>query len=268
MNDKLNFDRQLDAEIYRHCNDREKPKQTKLKQQEDDSIPVDCIVTPQPNTFINADCMDYLPKCPANYFDLAIVDPPYGLGVATKRFENGVNGRVGKNPKWKKEVWKDYSRKDWDASPPPPEYFEELRRVSKNQIIWGGNYFVLPASSGWIFWDKKNGESSYSDGELAWTSFHTALRMFSFLWNGFQKGEVTKRIHPSQKPTALYRWILKNYAKAGDLILDTHVGSGSSIVACKELGFDYVGFEIDKEYYEGASKRVARAFRKYELELK
>ena len=216
----------------------------------------------EPNTFINADCMDHLPKCPAGYFDLAIVDPPYGVKYA--RGKNGW-GVCDNRP--------ELSDVSWDESPPDINYFNELRRVSKNQIVWGGNYFTdkLPVSKCWVVWNKisdTENKSVFADAELAWTSFTKVVKMFTLRTMGFiSDTNDDKRIHPTQKPTELYRWLLKKYAKAGDLILDTHVGSGSSLVACKELGFDYVGFEIDKEYYEGASKRVARAFRKYELQL-
>jgi len=213
-----------------------------------------------PNSFINGDCMEFMRTCPPNYFDLAIVDPPYGIG------ESGTRGNPKSN-KWKNPSPTIHKVKKWDASPPPQEYFDELKRVSKAQIIFGGNYFVkyLEPSMGWIFWDKQTGESDYSDGELAYTSFNRALRKFTWLWNGFRQAEIEKRIHFTQKPVALYKWILRNYAKAGDLILDTHVGSASSLIACVELGFDYVGFEIDKEYYTMAKSRLGRATRKYEL---
>ena len=214
-------------------------------------------VTLQPNTFLNADCMEYLTKCPDNYFDLAIVDPPYGINR---------DGQTETFTKLAKHKRKAFEYKDWDASPPKQEYFNELKRVSKNQIVWGGNYFTeyLEPKMGWVFWDKGQ-DLSMSDGELAWTSFDRALRR-----TVINRGQLVVEggtIHPTQKPIKLYKFLLKKYAKAGDLILDTHVGSASSLIACKDLGFDYVGFEIDKDYYEQASKRLERAFRKYELEL-
>jgi len=217
---------------------------------------VELLVKPQPNTFYNADCMDYLPKCPDDYFDLAIVDPPYGIG------EDGGADRRGKSK---------HKKKNWDKSPPSSDYFNELLRVSKNQIVFGGNYFAdkLPVSRCWITWDKKLYNSDFSDVELIWASFDRGTKLYTLAKNGGSRTAValTDIIHPCQKPVKLYKWILRDYAKAGDLILDTHVGSASSLIACKELGFDYVGFEIDKEYYEAASKRLDRAFRKYELEF-
>jgi site-specific DNA-methyltransferase (adenine-specific) len=226
---------------------------------ENTSVRFDAVVIPPLNTFENIDCMEMLRKCPPKHFDLAIVDPPYG-NVAVF---NNCQPLERKNERPQK-----YIEKDWDSSPPPQEYFEQLFRVSKNQIVWGGNYFTdkLPTSRGWIYWDKNNGENNFSDGELAWTSF--TRRLMSFKKNS--KAETRggrDRIHPTQKPVILYRWILERYAAAGDLILDTHVGSGSSIVACIEGGFNYYGCEIDKEYYEAAKKRIGRAFRKYELEF-
>ena len=234
-----------------------------LKTETTKVVGVDAIVIPQPNTFLNADCMDYLPKCPAGYFDLAIVDPPYGIGE-----EGGRNRADRPTKKWKNPNSQIYKPFD-DSQPPGREYFEQLKRVSKNQIIFGGNYFTnyLEPKSGWILWDKKVSEGEYlSNFEMAWTSFDRRAMKFEYLWAGFKKAEQIKRIHPTEKPVALYRWILRNYA-AGGLILDTHVGSGSSLQACIELGFKYVGFEIDEDYYKDADKRVRRAFRKFELEF-
>jgi len=151
-----------------------------------------------------------------------------------------------------------HNLKDWDDQKPPKEYFDELFRVSKNQIIWGGNYFIenLYSSSGWIFWDKDNGDSDFSDGELAWTSFNKGLRKFEWLWNGFQKKRPEDRIHPTQKPLALYDWIYyTKYAKEGDKILDTHLGSGSNRIAAYKNGLDFVACELDKDYFQAQEKR-------------
>lgn len=197
--------------------------------------------------FYNMDCMEGMKQFPDNYFDLAVVDPPYGINANKMTLGNG-----------KRVVYR--GGNDWDNQAPSEEYFTILFRVSKNQIIFGGNYFVehLRATQGWIFWDKCTGSNDFSDGELAWTSYNRALRLYRQSWVGANAKEKTEndRIHPTQKPVALYKWILTNYAKPGDKILDTHVGSGSSLIACYDLGFDYVGFEIDKEYYNMAKRRI------------
>lgn len=208
-------------------------------------------VIPPLNTIENIDCMEMLRKCPNKHFDLAIVDPPYGIGM-----DGGNVGYKGFN---------DFEKKDWDASPPPPEYFEQLFRVSKNQIIWGGNYFNLPATRCYVVWDKGEGfyNRTYAECELAWTSFNR--NTFKIKHDPLANGDYKGKLHPTQKPLILYKRILKKFAAAGDLILDTHVGSGSSIVACIEGGFNYYGCEIDKDYYDAAQKRIARAFRHYEL---
>lgn len=158
---------------------------------------------------------------------------------------------------------KDYHLSLWEMERPQKDYFAELRRVSKHQIIWGGNYFanLLPNSQCWIVWDKENGENDFADAELAWTSFDKATRIFRFRWQGMLQGDMKHkevRIHPSQKPVALYKWILNKFSKAGDIILDTHVGSGSSLIACHNTNHRYVGFELDKTYYELAKERINR----------
>ena len=198
------------------------------------------------------DCMEGMAQIPDKYFELAIVDPPYGIGESKKKREN-------RNDRWKSPDIKLHNPKEWDKEPPCQIYFDELFRVSKNQIIWGGNYFIdkiQKPSMGWVFWDKKNGDSDFSDGELAFTSFNKGVRKFEWLWNGFQKEKPEKRFHPTQKPVALYKWLLTNYAKKGEKILDTHVGSGSSFIAAYDLGFDIMGFEIDEDYWKAASKRL------------
>ena len=200
----------------------------------------------------NKDCMLALKEFKDNQFNLAIVDPPYGIGESKKKREN-------RSDRWKNPTKKIHNTKEWDNKTPPIEYFEELKRVSKNQIIWGGNYFIdkiKKPSMGWVFWDKKNGNSDFSDGELAYTSFNKGLRKFQWLWNGFQKQKPETRIHPTQKPIALYEFLLMNYAKEGDKILDTHLGSGSIAIACHNLGYDLEGFELDTEYFEAAKKRL------------
>ena len=154
-----------------------------------------------------------------------------------------------------------YTAKDWDNYVPDKIYFDELRRVSKNQIVWGGNYFAssLPNSSCWLIWDKVIGDNLYADAELAWTSFEKAVRKFTWMWKGmFQQNMANKedRIHPTQKPVKLYEWLLTNYAKPNDLILDTHCGSASSLIACENLGFKYIASELDKDYYEQSLERL------------
>jgi len=200
----------------------------------------------------NEDNMQLMARYPDKYFDLAIVDPPYGIGESLK------NRKASANQKWKKPKTREHKTRDWDESIPPKEYFDELFRVSKNQIVWGGNYmtYFLPPSMGWIFWDKKNGDSDFSDGELAYTSFNKGLRKFDWLWNGFQKQRPEERIHPTQKPIALYKWILEKYAKEGDKILDTHLGSGSIAIACHDYKFNLTACELDKEYYDKAMQRI------------
>ena len=196
-----------------------------------------------PHLFINGDCMEYMKTMPDKYVDLCICDPPYGINI---------NMNMGR----KKGQEKKHKEKGWDNAPPNEAYFEELKRVSKNQIIWGGNYFPLPLTKAWIFWDKLVPEGvSYADGELAWTSFDKTLRKIVVPYSGFIGTEG--KIHPTQKPVALYKRLLMDYANKGDKILDTHVGSASSLIACYDMGFDYIGFEIDEEYYNAAQKRIA-----------
>jgi site-specific DNA-methyltransferase (adenine-specific) len=211
------------------------------------------------------DCMELLRDTPNNAFDLAIVDPPYGIGAASKKFHVGTNGRG--DARWKGRAYENYKEKEWDSKSPGVHYFTELRRVSVNQIVWGGNYFseALPASSGWVFWDKDNGDCSFSDGELAWTSFNRALRQFTHLWSGFQKKEPEKRIHPTQKPLALYKWILAKYAKPGQRILDTHMGSGSIAIACHYFGAHLTATEIDEDYFKAACERIENETRQMDL---
>ena len=193
----------------------------------------------------NEDNMELMLRYEDNHFDLAIVDPPYGIGASEMPMGNG------KNKKYKKG-------KKWDNETPNIDYFKELQRVSKNQIIWGGNYFAdkLKPSRCYIFWDKGiNGDCDFADGELAWCSFDKVLRKAPIRYKGFL-GADKIRIHPTQKPVKLYEWLLMNYAKEGDKILDTHLGSGSIAIACHNLGYDLTACELDKEYYEAAMKRL------------
>ena len=211
-------------------------------------------------TYTQEDCMKGMARYPDKYFDLAIVDPPYGIGEDGRKSQSRMVG----SGKWKNPGATKHKAKSWDDTPMNGVYFEELMRVSKNQIIWGANHFIskIPFdSSCWLVW-KKNGQNpncDFADCELSWTSFKTAVRHFDYAWTGFgakNSGEI--RIHPTQKPVALYKWLLTNYAKPGDKILDTHVGSASSLIACYDLGFDAVGFELDEDYYRESKQRLER----------
>jgi site-specific DNA-methyltransferase (adenine-specific) len=198
----------------------------------------------------NEDNMELMSRYKDNYFDLAIVDPPYGIDLKMQKFTkpSRPNSYINK-PKHK--GFNDNKR-------PSKKYFKELKRVSKNQIIWGGQYFcdLLAISGSWIFWNKMNGEGShFADGELAYTTFTKSLKMFSV--SSFHNTRGGKdRIHPTQKPVKLYEWLLINYAKEGDKILDTHLGSGSIAIACHNLGYDLTACELDKEYFDAAIERI------------
>ena len=190
---------------------------------------------------LNVDCMEYMKTCKDKEFDLAVVDPPYGIGASEMQMGLGKKN-------WSKG-------KKWDSEAPSQEYFNELMRVSKNQIIWGGNYFQLPIQRGWIFWDKDIPDGlSFSDGELAWTNFDKVLRKVFIPYSGF-RGSDGNKIHPTQKPVKLYNWIYQNYAEPKQRILDTHLGSGSSAISAYYFDMDFVGCEIDKEYFEATQKR-------------
>lgn len=190
----------------------------------------------------NRDCLEAMKEFPDKFFDLAIVDPPYAIN----RFKNGETSRLRKYG----------SLKSVNDERPTKEYFDELFRVSKNQIVWGFNHLcdLLPPTTEFIFWYKHQPVETYSDGELAWTSFTKTAKCFDYAYFG-NIGADTYRIHPTQKPVALYQWILSKYAKQGDKILDTHLGSGSSRIACYNGGYDFWGYEIDKEYFEKQEQR-------------
>lgn len=222
------------------------------------------------------DCLEGMKQFPDKYFELAIVDPPYGVGSVTympRTRKNAFGGYIDNyeitvatldaNQRALNKVAVVHTQlssttiqnfAEANASP-RPEYFEELFRVSKNQIIWGGNYYILPPSRGFVIWRKTTVAESFSMAmcEYAWMSFNANSKIF----DGAPQGTASDpRIHPTQKPVKLYEWLLTNYAKEGDKILDTHVGSASSLIACYNLGFDFIGFEIDKDYYEAATKRL------------
>jgi len=204
-------------------------------------------------TITNEDNMVLMERYPDKYFDLAIVDPPYGIGFDGEVKEMANN----KSKKWNKAKGSDYVKKNWDNEAPNDLYFNELFRVSKNQVVFGGNYFSLPQSKGWFFWDKGVAKDfTLSPGELAWTSFNISLKKIELLWSGFRKCEPTERFHPTQKPISLYHWVLNTYAKKHDKILDTHLGSGSIAIACHDYGFDLTACELDKDYFESATKRI------------
>jgi len=213
---------------------------------------------------LNIDCMTYMAGLPDKAFELAIVDPPYGIGMSKGTFTYSEKKGISSK--------RNYVAKQWDGTRPSGEYFMELQRISNNQIICGGNYFadLLPASRGWVYWDKKitnDNNTNFSDGELIWTSFDCILKKVTYDWIGFgylNSTEKGTRIHPTQKPVFLYKWLLKNYAKEGDRILDTHLGSGSSAIAAYDGGFDFVGCEIDIDYYTAAKRR----FEYHRMQLK
>jgi site-specific DNA-methyltransferase (adenine-specific) len=209
----------------------------------------------------NMDCMEYMKQFPDGYFELAVVDPPYGIGEDGSK--NHTRSKLTKSKNYKPFFGNDLSAQEND-------YWLELLRVSKNQIAWGANHYIsrLPYdSSCWIVWDKLNGDNDFADCELAWTSFASAVRCFRFKWQGMLQGNMKNkeiRIHPTQKPVALYDWIFQNYAKPGDKILDTHLGSGSSRIAAHKNGLDFYATELDKDYFEAQEKR----FKQYVSQLK
>lgn len=195
--------------------------------------------------FYNIDCMEGMKQFPDKFFELAIVDPPYGL----ERMKHGTakNNRTG------------FATGEWNNNKPTQEYFSELFRVSKNAIIWGANNFTLPESEYFIVWDKQQPIDSYADAELAWTNYKMPAKVFHYsVFKLMQDRKDDVKIHPTQKPVALYEWLLTNYAHKGDKILDTHVGSASSLIACEKLGFQYVGFEIDDDYFNAAQERITK----------
>lgn len=212
--------------------------------------------------FYNMDCMEGMRQFPDKYFDLAIVDPPYGIGESGKKNKSRSKLAIAKD-------YKPFIGDDLDS--PNVDYFSELFRVSKNQVIFGANHFITKISkdsSCWIVWDKNNYGNDFADCELAWTSFNSAVRMFRFTWNGMLQGDMKhkeERIHPTQKPVALYSWILNKYSNKDDIILDTHVGSASSLIACHRTNHRFVGFELDEYYYKLANQRLKDEMSKKKL---
>ena len=206
----------------------------------------------------NIDCIEGMKQYPDKYFDLAVVDPPYGLGIDGQKLNN-----TNKNPKHNRKA---HDFKGWDNAIPNEEYFKELFRVSKNQIIWGGNYFTeyLKPTKAWIFWYKGQNDLTMSDGEMAWTSFSKVTRQVTI-----NRAELIKQntFHPTEKPIKLYKWILSNYAEEGMKILDTHLGSGSSRIAAYKAKLDFIGFELDKEYFEQGNQRFEEFKIQFEQEI-
>ena len=202
----------------------------------------------------NEDNMKLMARYPDNHFDLAIVDPPYGLDFSKYN-------RVSKKSNGDRYISNDYKKGDWDNSIPTDEYFKELKRISKNQIVWGGNYFPqlwINGCKGFIFWNKGNPVPNFADGELAYTSFNKVAKQFNFRYYGNLEGNTSasKKHHPTQKPIQLYNFLLDNYANEGDKILDTHLGSGSIAIACYERGFQLTACELDEEYFNASIKRI------------
>lgn len=230
---------------------------------------------------LNVDCMLYMATLPDKAFDLGVPDPNYGIKESSGKNNSRGSYRVAKysgtkNTKGACIPSTQFKAKDWDEKPVTSEYFYALKRCTKNQIIWGANYYefigqihktprrevlhkwLVDHPIGWIVWDKDNGDTDFNDYELAWTSFDNPTKVFKYTWNGMMQGDMKnkeKRIHPTQKPKQLYKWLLHNYFKPGDRILDTHLGSGSSAIAAHQMGFDFVGCELDLDYYNAAVKR-------------
>ena len=213
------------------------------------------------NVAYNMDCLVAMKEMPDNAFDLAVVDPPYGIGVLSMDYTKSGAIRPARKSAAKR---RDYRKQgQWDIKP-TKEYFDQLMRVSKKQIIWGGNYFtdILPPSKSYLVWDKRTVDemsNDFADCEMAWMSNGMGVaRVFRYMWSGMLQGNMKnkdERFHPTQKPVALYRWIYQHYAKDGDKILDTHLGSGSSRIAAYDQGLDFVGYEIDKEYFDKQEER-------------
>ena len=215
------------------------------------------------NKIYNEDCLEAMKQIPDKYFELSIVDPPYFKGVANKNFYGSDVSTTG--------VKRLCSESDnWDKNIPGIDYYEELKRVSKHQIIWGCNYYNFIQPVGRIVWDKKNDDSTFSNCELASISLIDSVKIFRYMWNGMLQENMKnkeRRIHPTQKPVALYKWLLMNYAKQGDKIIDTHVGSASSFIAAYDMGYDILGFEIDKDYFDMANKRIEEHKQQIRFEL-
>ncbi len=208
------------------------------------------------NTAYNGDCLEFMKNLPDKCIDLVLTDPPYGIN-AGKDSRFGKDFRDNTSSSGKTYKAKDFKKSEWDSNIPDKIIFDEIMRISKHQIIWGWNYFSehLKNTSSVIVWDKMNGESNLSDCELAWTSHDTAVRKYSLLWNGFQRGEKMDRIHPTQKPLKLFKWCLEKYSKPGDLIFDPFLGSFTTAVACHSHGLNWIGCEKDEDYFKAGTER-------------
>jgi len=202
---------------------------------------------------LNMDCLDYMREQPDKSFDLAIIDPPYGIDM-----DRGLKGVAAIDKRDGKTIYRNDYSGGWDGERPSKVYFDEVMRISKDCILWGGNFYadLLPASTHWVYWDKHNPMPTFGDGELAYTTLKKkSIKKVSIPYWGHQTAGEVVRIHPTQKPIKLYEWILNNYAEPGQRILDTHLGSASSAIAAHYFGVDFVGIEIDEDYYNAACKR-------------
>lgn len=208
------------------------------------------------NKIHNVDCLEFMKLIPDQYFDLVLTDPPYGINIDTKMYQS--NGKKYKNALAHKNV---YLNTNWDSAIPTREYFDEMRRISKYQIIFGGNYFIeyLSNSPCWLVWDKQNGNNNFADCEIAWTNFNTAVRKYEFLWNGMLQQDMRHkehRYHPTQKPITLFKSILLDYSKTNYKIFDPFMGAGTTAIACAQLGLQWCGCELQAEYVDIAKNRL------------
>lgn len=214
------------------------------------------------NTIVHGDCLEFMRGLPDKCVDLVLTDPPYGIGEAAGK--NKSRGKLA--------TAKDYGNKNWDNEIPCKEIFTEALRISKNQIIFGGNYFIehLNNSSCWLVWDKNNGDNDFADCELAWTSFKSAVRKFKYTWNGMLQQDMANkeiRIHPTQKPVQLFQWCLLNYSKESDTILDPFSGSGTTALACHNLNRNFICIEKDADYHAASVKRLEQHKRQGRLAI-
>jgi DNA modification methylase len=209
-------------------------------------------------TLFCGDCLEYMQTMQDKSVDAVITDPPYGIGESNEK-----NSTRGSNL----APAKDYGHYEWDKKPASPEQISELMRVSSNQVVFGGNYFMLPPTSCWIVWDKVNGKTDFADCELAWTSYKSAVRKVEWMWSGMLRRGNEKRFHPTQKPLGVMKWIISRYTSEGDTIFDPFMGSGTTGVACVQTGRNFIGCEIDPGYFEIAKKRIETAQLQIRMEV-